>query len=428
MKSGLLSAVEGETLLRGVLASARGAPGDPSLPSLSQIADTFMLAFPAGARFRACSALVLLLNDAALQFDIDDCQRVAAYYILSVAHCSKLRPEESPLRRNPFYPLLVQLAASPATPALERAAIFRILSSGCAEAIQRSTPADFVARLSAQGEPVVSRGNAAEIARCLALPSLSTRWKHIGRGQPATPEAEASPSEAEGEEAILPPFISLPPPPLPLSPLEYKWMHPLPTQGRDGENTNAESSSSSQGSRGFADLMGRALDGPLLPSQQQELTAEIRARPACLEEGRLQPSALPALVENNPAVAVAILKKVLLLGGEPRTRDYFSVLVEMEMSFHSMEVVNTLISETQVPSEFTNLYITNCIATCQNIMDKYMQNRLIRLLCVFLQSLVRTNSVQIKDMLIEIQSFCIEFSRIKEAAQLFRVLSSYEAN
>ncbi|XP_030941212.1 CCR4-NOT transcription complex subunit 11 isoform X2 [Quercus lobata] len=412
---------------------------------IDEIAADFNSKFPRARHFVACSSLVLLLQDKKL---LHSTQRLVAFAILHQTYASQKSSA------NPFINFIINTASDDEGEKYERAFILQLLgsdgSSSGKEFLKQSV-ADYIQgfdpsmhsfpqceQLQQQycdkihPEPYNCLFKDGSVRSVVPDPDVPSGCDANSIEFDLQPGAKPILGSGDREETVIgllrnlsleglgPQWIRPFPPRLPIQEGELVWLNP-----DDNHELLWDYGMCVDTSRGAAvrDLIAKALKGPLVPPQQEQVVVELVNDPKLVYHCGLTPRKLPELVENNPLIAVELLTKLI---HSPEINEYFTVLVNMDMSLHSMEVVNRLTTTVELPSEFIRIYITNCISSCENIKDKYMQNRLVRLVCVFLQSLIRNNIINVKDLFIEVQAFCIEFSRIREAATLFRLLKSLE--
>ncbi|KAK2656447.1 hypothetical protein Ddye_009499 [Dipteronia dyeriana] len=410
---------------------------------VEEIVSDFTSKFPRHHHFAICYSLLLLLED---KKTLNSTERLVAFAILHQAYSSQKSSA------NPFISLIINTACDSEAEKYERAFILQLLSSGTSninKEFLKQSAADYIKGFDASSHSFPQHEQLQQ-QYCDKVHSEPYNYSHINvtvknvlpdpdvpHGCDAnSPEFQlqtgAKPKLGSGDrdEAVAgllanlslkglgPQWIRPLPPRFPVLDRELEWL--IPDNNHELVWDHGMCADTSRGAA-VRDLIAKALKGPLLPAQYEQVVVELANDPKLVYHCGLTPRKLPELVENNPLIAVDVLTKLI---NSPEISEYYTVLVNMDMSLHSMEVVNRLTTAVELPKEFVRMYITNCISSCQNIKDKYMQNRLVRLVCVFLQSLIRNRIIDVKDLFIEVQAFCIEFSRIREAATLFRLLKT----
>ena len=256
-------------------------------------------------------------------------------------------------------------------------------------------------------------------------PSSSSSSSTTSKSASKSPDAVASPSAAAAAEKAFRPEVMRLPAPLHVCRDSFVWLWESDEVDDMQLLWHCGSGSESGSEWQAVQLLQKAVRTSLSLSElslvQESLSSATGGK--VVSRAGVGAGQLAELVEQNPLVAIDVL---LLLMSQPTSSALISsclaVLVSMDMSVHSMEVVNRLTTAVDLPAEFVHMYVHNCITTCDGIRDKYMQNRLVRLVCVFLQSLIRNRIIQVTDVSLPLQAFCIQFSRIREAAALFRLL------
>jgi len=231
-----------------------------------------------------------------------------------------------------------------------------------------------------------------------------------------------------GKRILDPQFITIPPPLYDGPEDELEWLFPSDGYIFDVE-WDDRMCQNNVGVTEIQRLYEVALQRKLENEEEQKFKEEIKNEPKMLDMIGLSDEMLPLLVEYNPMITVEILMIILKNKNKEEIKRYLRQITNINVTLQSLEVVNRLVTQVELPSDFIPYYITRCTKTCEDLEDRLQQGRLVRLVCVFLRALINNSLFDIKDcspMLIEVQGFCIQFSRIREAAGLFRLLKTMD--
>ncbi|XP_055337331.1 LOW QUALITY PROTEIN: CCR4-NOT transcription complex subunit 11-like [Paramacrobiotus metropolitanus] len=186
-------------------------------------------------------------------------------------------------------------------------------------------------------------------------------------------------------------------------------------------------------------LITKSVRSPLHVDEQNSLISAFEADPTLVLGGAVMtPEDILGIVENNPGIATEIFKRVHKIPDnairQTRFKKYLQAFLTTNVTVHTMEVINRLHEAKVVPSDFLPLYVSYALRKCDSTSTSestYNQNRLVRLVCVFLQSAVRNKSLNLSenpDLLIEIQAFCVKQTTVKEAVALYRLLKTSQSH
>ena len=206
-------------------------------------------------------------------------------------------------------------------------------------------------------------------------------------------------------------------------------------------------------------ILEAAAEVPVAPMRQAAAAAALRRNPALAGTVAARADAFLKTTDRNPPVAAAVLLATARVPSARAARlpALLGVLLE-NVGVHAMEVVakafeesreerlkaqteggasrvdqnaSRLSAEPLLPATFLTPFMAKCVRRCVDHGEggggsRAKRASAARLTCMFLQVLLRERHAAAADLPAEVESFCVEFMSVKEAADLFRLVKSLQ--
>ncbi|KAI9596363.1 hypothetical protein BDF19DRAFT_438866 [Syncephalis fuscata] len=195
-------------------------------------------------------------------------------------------------------------------------------------------------------------------------------------------------------------------------------------------------------------LINLACTTPLNSQQFRELKslANDLSRDAINQAIQIDTREWHSLMEFNARVAIVLLKAVLIeatssadtpaidvdstsIEAETMRLIYLDILAAAPFTLRIAEIVLELAKHRRLDIDFMASYLSACMDTCSRQTNQETAQRTARLICVLLRSLIQDQffdltSPQLVHFRVEWQTFCLQFSKEKEAAAMYQMLTT----
>ena len=164
------------------------------------------------------------------------------------------------------------------------------------------------------------------------------------------------------------------------------------------------------------DIIYKSAEEPLRSTHINEISEIIAKEPYIIKD-LLNTEFIDQLLELNPQIVIILLKlspisHSLIIGG----------LHKHCIDLPVMEVIKELSTDKITTSDELYLIIEHMASKCETLSDKDVQDRSIRMVCLFVKSLLERNVVRFNIVAIILESFCLKFSRLKDAVEFYKYL------
>ncbi|KAA8912472.1 hypothetical protein FN846DRAFT_933257 [Sphaerosporella brunnea] len=135
---------------------------------------------------------------------------------------------------------------------------------------------------------------------------------------------------------------------------------------------------------------------------------------------------LTQLFDHNPILSRGLVTLILSSGSKAQRRELLPALEFLPISITFLETLNDLSVKSRLLNKdevmrLVHVVLSNGIRKAEGMKeDRQMQSRLVRLLCLFLQSIIRYEAVTVDDVFYLIQELGIKFAFLKEAREFWK--------